>query len=35
MEGLGQIDAGRGRLVWIWFRSLLHWVRLESWAWLP
>ena len=35
MEGLGQIDAGRQRLVWIWFRSLLHWVRLESWAWLP
>jgi hypothetical protein len=35
MEGLGQIDAGRFRLVWIWFRSLLHWVRLETWAWLP
>ncbi len=35
MEGLGEIDAGRGRLVWIWFRSLLHWVRVESWAWLP
>ena len=35
MEGLGQIDAGHARLVWIWFRSLLHWVRLESWAWLP
>jgi Barrel-sandwich domain of CusB or HlyD membrane-fusion/GAF domain len=35
MEGLGQIDAGRARLVWIWFRSLLHWLRLESWAWLP
>ncbi len=35
MEGVGQIDAGRARLVWIWFRSLLHWLRLESWAWLP
>ena len=35
MEGVGQIDAGRSRLAWIWFRSLLHWVRLESWAWLP
>ena len=35
MEGVGQIDTGRARLVWIWFRSLLHWLRLESWAWLP
>jgi multidrug efflux pump subunit AcrA (membrane-fusion protein) len=35
MEGLGEVDAGRARLVWIWFRSLLHWVRIESWAWLP
>jgi multidrug efflux pump subunit AcrA (membrane-fusion protein) len=35
MEGLAHVDAGRARLVWIWFRSLLHWARVESWAWLP
>jgi multidrug efflux pump subunit AcrA (membrane-fusion protein) len=35
MEGLAKIEAGRQRLVWIWFRSLLHWARVQSWAWLP
>ena len=35
MEGFGHIEAGRARLVWIWTRSLLHWARIEAWAWLP
>ena len=35
MEGYAQVDAGRARLVWIWFRSLLYWLRVESWVWLP
>ena len=34
MEGLGKIEVGRARLVWIWFRSLLHWVQVQSWAWV-
>lgn len=34
MEGLAKIDTGNARLVWIWFRSLLHWARIETWAWL-
>jgi multidrug efflux pump subunit AcrA (membrane-fusion protein) len=35
MEGVGKIIVGTRRLGWIWFRSLLHWVRITSWKWLP
>ncbi|HEX4194346.1 MAG TPA: HlyD family efflux transporter periplasmic adaptor subunit, partial [Stellaceae bacterium] len=35
MDGVGKIDAGWRRLVWIWFRSLIHWMRVSSWDWLP
>jgi len=34
MDGVGKIDGGDRRLVWIWFRSLLHWLRITSWSWL-
>jgi hypothetical protein len=35
MNGVGKIDAGRRRLVWIWFRSLLYWLSVSTWRWLP
>jgi multidrug efflux pump subunit AcrA (membrane-fusion protein) len=35
MDGVGKIDVGRRRLVWISFRSLLHWMRVSTWNWLP
>jgi RND family efflux transporter MFP subunit len=35
MEGVGKIEAGRARLVWIWTRSIIDWVRLELWRWMP
>jgi hypothetical protein len=35
MEGVGKIMAGTHRLGWIWFRSLLHWLRITTWKWLP
>jgi multidrug resistance efflux pump len=34
MDGIGKIDVGERRLVWIWFRSLLHWLNIASWRWL-
>ncbi|MCP3987043.1 MAG: HlyD family secretion protein, partial [bacterium] len=34
MEGVGKIDIGQRRLVWIWSRSLIEWFRLWSWRWL-
>lgn len=35
MEGVGKIDAGERRLIWIWLRSALHWSRLAMWKWIP
>jgi multidrug resistance efflux pump len=33
MEGVGKISVDSRRLVWIWARSLIDWVRLALWAW--
>jgi RND family efflux transporter MFP subunit len=35
MEGVGKIETGRRRLIWIWTHSLVDWVRLSVWKWLP
>ena len=35
MEGIAKIDIGERRLVWIWSRTLIDWLRLKLWAWLP
>ncbi|MBL6458520.1 HlyD family efflux transporter periplasmic adaptor subunit [Belnapia sp. T6] len=35
MQGIGKIEAGPARLVWIASRSALTWLRLKLWAWLP
>lgn len=33
MKGVAKIAAGEQRLVWIWSRSLLSWLRLTTWRW--
>lgn len=33
MEGVGKIDTGRRKLVWIWTHKLIDWVRLSAWSW--
>jgi hypothetical protein len=35
MEGVGKIETGRQRLIWIWSHSLVDWLRLASWKLLP
>jgi multidrug efflux pump subunit AcrA (membrane-fusion protein) len=35
MEGVGKISIDRRRLVRIWSRELIEWVRLWCWRWLP
>jgi hypothetical protein len=35
MEGIGKIDVDERRLIWIWLRPLLHWIRVATWKWLP
>ena len=35
MEGVGKVEAGQRRLIWIWTHSLLDWLRLMWWSWAP
>lgn len=35
MEGVGKISIDRRRLIAIWTRELIEWVRLWCWRWLP
>ncbi len=35
MEGVGKIEAGERRLLWIWTHRFTDWVRLTWWEWLP
>ena len=33
MEGVGKVDIGQRRLVWIWSHKLIDWFRLQAWTW--
>jgi hypothetical protein len=35
MEGVGKVKAGRQSLIWIWTHSLVDWLKLSLWTWLP
>jgi biotin carboxyl carrier protein len=35
MEGVAKIEAGERQLIWIWTRTLWHWLRMQLWAWWP
>jgi RND family efflux transporter MFP subunit len=35
MEGIGKINAGRERMVWIWTHQFVDWLRLWVWSWWP
>ena len=35
MEGIGKVSIGERRLIWIWTRSFIDWLRLSLWTWLP
>jgi multidrug resistance efflux pump len=35
IEGVGKIEVGRRRLIWIWTHDAIDWLRLQLWAWLP
>jgi RND family efflux transporter MFP subunit len=34
MEGIGKVEVGERRLVWIWTHSLVEWLQLWAWKWL-
>jgi multidrug resistance efflux pump len=35
MEGISKIEIGRGKLLWIWTRRLVNWLRLFVWNRMP
>lgn len=35
MQGIGKINAGRARLLWIWTHEITDWLRLWFWSWWP
>jgi len=35
MQGVGKIEVGDRRLIWIWTHRIVDWLRLWVWAWWP
>ena len=35
MEGVGKIDAGRRKVIWIWTHKIRFWIRMFFWSWWP
>ena len=35
MEGVGKIDAGQRKMVWIWTHKITYWLRMFFWSWWP
>jgi multidrug resistance efflux pump len=35
MEGVGKVQVGERRLLWIWTHGLVDWLRLALWRWWP
>jgi hypothetical protein len=35
MEGVAKIETGQRLLVWIWTRSVIEWLRVAAWKYLP
>jgi RND family efflux transporter MFP subunit len=35
MKGVGKIDVGERRYIWIWTHRMIDWVRLWVWSWWP
>ena len=33
MEGIGKVDAGRRRFLWLWTHEIVDWMRLALWSW--
>ena len=35
MEGVGKIEIGEQRLLWIWTHRMIDWLKLQTWTWWP
>jgi RND family efflux transporter MFP subunit len=34
MEGIGKVEVGSRKLLWIWTHSMVEWLQLATWRWL-
>lgn len=34
MEGIGKVEVGKRKLLWIWTHPLIEWLQLTTWRWL-
>lgn len=35
MEGVGKVEIGERRLLWIWTHKMVDWLKLKAWSWWP
>jgi hypothetical protein len=35
MEGVAKVEVDERRLISIWTREILTWIRIKIWAWTP
>ncbi len=35
MEGVGKIEIGERKLIWIWTHKITYWIRMFFWSWWP
>jgi RND family efflux transporter MFP subunit len=35
MEGVGKVVVGERKVIWIWTRKMVNWIRLAAWKWQP
>ncbi len=35
MEGVGKVNVGRARIIWIWTHEITDWLQLWVWSWWP
>jgi hypothetical protein len=35
MEGVAKVEVGERKLWWVWTHTLVDWLRLATWRWLP
>ncbi|MDX2494935.1 MAG: HlyD family efflux transporter periplasmic adaptor subunit [Desulfuromusa sp.] len=35
MEGVTRIEIGEEKILWIWTRRMVEWLRIFTWSWLP
>jgi RND family efflux transporter MFP subunit len=35
MEGVGKVEIGTRRLIWIWTHKIVYWARMFLWSWWP